>query len=70
MLARILAISVFLAVQGCSGKNSEDSVPAAGGEPQHVWKKQVETIDKARKLEEDMNDAFRSRAGEVDAQTR
>lgn len=71
MPVRVLAISIFLMLSGCSGNEGDNSTAAAGDEePQHVWDEQVKTIDKARQLEQDMNDAFRRRAEEVDTQSR
>jgi len=66
MFVRVLVISVLLMLQGCSGKDQDDA-GAAAGEQQHVWKEQVETIDKAGRLEQDINAAFKRRAEEVDA---
>jgi hypothetical protein len=71
MNRQILAAAGLLIVllQACSsGQQPEDK--AASEQPQHVWKDQVEALEKAQNLENEMNSAFQKRADEIDRRTR
>lgn len=70
MQIRILVAGLFLilAIASCSDKQADKNAAAGSGEPQHVWKEQVKALDKAKRLEDDMNAAFEKRAKEIDAQ--
>lgn len=72
MRFRTLAISGFLmfALTACSNEESEHNAGSSSAEPRHVWEAQVNTLDKARRLETDMNAAFEKRVGEIDRQAR
>ena len=52
----------LLGLVACSRQDQETA--SAGGEPQHVWKEQVQTLDKARQVEDTLIDAHRRRAEE------
>lgn len=70
MRVRVLVIGVFLNLSGCSGNDNEPAAASAPADPpHHVWEEQVKSIDKARQLEEDMNDAFRRRSESIDTQS-
>lgn len=71
MKANILVLSglLIVALQACS-PSSDEPVPARkNGEPQHVWKDQVNALDKAKNLEKDMNKAFEQRNRDIEKQT-
>jgi hypothetical protein len=70
---RVLAISVFLmfAFSGCSQKDAEHGQAATAGKPaEHVWKEQVEALDKAKAVQQDLNAAVRRNAEAIEEQAR
>ncbi len=73
MPVRVLAISVFLmfAFSGCSHKDAEHGQAATAGKPaEHVWKEQVEALDKAKAVQQDLNAAVRRNAEAIEEQER
>lgn len=52
-----IAALLLSSMTGCSPQDNEPSANAAGDEPQHVWKDQVQTLDKARAVEQTLMDA-------------
>jgi hypothetical protein len=53
---------LVLAAAGCSPQNDEPAAAKSADEPQHVWKEQVQTLDKARQVEDTLMDAQQRRA--------
>jgi hypothetical protein len=73
MPVRVLATTVFLmfAFSGCSKKDAEHGQAATAGKPaEHVWKEQVEALDKARAVQQDLNAAVRRNAEAIEEQER
>ena len=56
---------LLLAAAGCSPQNDEPTAAAPPAEPQHVWKEQVQTLDKARQVEDTLMDAQQRRAASL-----
>jgi hypothetical protein len=70
MKPAILALGVLLIywLAGCS-PNSDEKAPAVDKQaPQHIFKDQVNALDKAKGFEQDMNKAFEQRNMEMDEQ--
>ncbi len=55
-------------LQACSPGSDESVATEANEEPQHVWKDQVKALDKAKNLEQEMNEAFEQRSREMEKQ--
>ena len=71
MKTRILALTGLLMLNLTACSPRDDQAEHNGTqEPQHVWKDQVKALDKAQNIENDMNDAFNRRAGEMEKQSR
>lgn len=73
MPVRVLAICVFLmfAFGGCSQKDAEHGQAETAGKPaEHVWKDQVEALDKAKTVQQDVNAAVRRNAEAIEQQER
>jgi hypothetical protein len=60
----------MFALGACSEKGPDEHAAAASGEPQHVWNEQVKALDKAKQLEQNMNEAYKKKAEEIDQQAR
>ena len=60
------ALVLVVAGTGCSPQGDDDTTAAGTppDEPQHVWKEQVQTLDKARAVEQTLMDAQQRRAAE------
>ena len=68
MFFRVLVISGFLILQACSGKDQGNNALAPADKTGNVWEEQVKTIDKAKNVEQDINNAFERRAVDADTQ--
>jgi len=56
---------------GCSQKDAQDGQAATAGKPaEHVWKDQVEALDKAKAVQQDVNAAVRRNAEAIEEQER
>lgn len=68
MMKNLLIICGLLVLAGCS-KTAEQSDSAAGtSQPGHVWQDQVQTLDKARQVEQTVLDAARARDQQLEKQ--
>ena len=54
----IIPLLLFCSV-ACSRQGEE--TPVASDEPQHVWKEQVQALDKAKQVEQTLMDAHQQR---------
>lgn len=70
MKSTILVISVLLIylLPGCSPGGDESTPVQKTGEPEHIFKDQVDALEKAKGLEQDMSKAFEQRNQEIDDQ--
>jgi hypothetical protein len=70
MKSIILVSGVLLiyALSGCSPNNDDRTRTSETAEPQHIFKDQVNALDKAKGLEQDMNKAFEQRNLEMEDQ--
>ena len=72
MKSSILVSSVLLIylLPGCSSDSEEQASPGStGGSSQPVFQDQINALDKAKGLEQDMNKAFEQRTQEMESQT-
>ena len=67
----LLAMLLATGMMACSSQDDVtekvDKTDKANG-PQHPWKTQVEALDKAKHVEQDMMDAYQRRAQEMEKQ--
>lgn len=57
-----LMAALLLATAGCSPQNDEPTAAVTPAEePQHVWKDQVQALDKAKQVEQTLMDAQQRR---------
>jgi len=60
----IAGICMTVVLYGCSSP-SEDTTDTAAKKQEHVWQEQVETLDKARGVEQTLLDAQKQRDAEM-----
>jgi hypothetical protein len=61
----------MFAFSGCSRKDAEPGQAATAGKPaEHVWKDQVEALDKAKAVQQDLDAAVRHNAEAIEQQER
>ncbi len=57
-----LTAALLLPLAGCSPQNDEPTAASAAADgPQHVWKEQVQSLDKAKQVEQTLKDAHQLR---------
>jgi len=68
MNSAILALGVLLicCLAGCSPNSDEKASAVVKQEPQHIFKDQVNALDKAKGLEQDMDKTYERRNMEMD----
>ena len=71
MKPNILVSSVLMIylLPGCSSDSGEQGSATPTGESQSVFQDQINALDKAKGLEQDMNNAFDQRHREMDNQS-
>jgi len=61
----------MFACSACSQKGAEHGQAATASKPaEHVWKDQVEALDKAKAVQQDLNAAVRRNAEAIEQQER
>ncbi|VAW81208.1 hypothetical protein MNBD_GAMMA13-349 [hydrothermal vent metagenome] len=72
MKSGILVLSglLFITLQACSPGADEAAPAQKNSEPQHVWKDQVKALEKAKNLEQEMNESFEKRSRDIEKQAR
>jgi hypothetical protein len=70
MKAALLYVNLLLAslLAGCSDSGQQADSAAGEVKPQNVWQEQVETMDKARQVEQRLLDARQSRDEQLEKQ--
>jgi len=64
---RLMLITFSFLLMSCSG---DDAGSSGTGSGDHVWKDQVETMDRAREAEQKMLDAAEAQRQAIEEQTR
>ncbi len=64
----VSSVLLIYLLPGCSPGSDEQAPTRKAGEPQHIFEDQVNSLDKAKGLEQNMNKAFERRNQEMDDQ--
>lgn len=66
----VLAGLLMLLLQSCTPKDEASTDAAQERNNGHLWEEQVKTLEKARNLQNDLNESYRQRAEEIEKQSR
>jgi hypothetical protein len=64
--AIVLGVLLMAGLASCSRPHEETGSADVSGEPRHVWKDQVQTLDKARQVEQTLMDAHKRRTEKIE----
>ena len=58
---RLFVLNLLLVLAACSESGHEADKANSAAQPEHVWKEQVQTLDKAQQVEQTLMDAQQRR---------
>ena len=61
MKNRLFVVNLLLVLAACSESGQQADKANSAAQPEHVWQEQVQTLDKARQVEQTLMDAHQRR---------